>query len=154
MAPGLPEDGSPSFHSQELAGSALTPRKPDGFSLVLLRSRFQSVPFMSEIQNRAIQLFHSEPDGVPITTPEFRQQMLEAAFALYHALGGSEVAAKELARQSFKEPKEEVATAVGDVMVALAGVSYLQDMDMMQAAYNRLRLRYRQAAQASSAMAG
>ncbi|HEV7435648.1 MAG TPA: hypothetical protein VGO22_12360 [Pseudorhizobium sp.] len=101
---------------------------------------------MSEIQNRAIQLFHLEADDVPVTTPEFREQMLQASLKLYQALGGTEVAAQELLRKAAGDPKEDVARSVGDVMVSLAGVSYLHDMDMMQAAYNTLRLRLRQLA--------
>jgi hypothetical protein len=95
---------------------------------------------MSEIQNRAIQMFHAQPDGTPITTEEFRQQMLQASLALYRALGGTEAEAKE----SVQRRPGTLDASVGDVMVALAGVSYLQDMDMMQAAYNTLRRRFRQ----------
>jgi hypothetical protein len=99
---------------------------------------------MSEIQNRAIQMFHAQPDGTPITTEEFRQQMLQASLALYRALGGTEAEAHELVKESVQRRPGTLDASVGDVMVALAGVSYLQDMDMMQAAYNTLRRRFRQ----------
>lgn len=106
---------------------------------------------MSEIQNRAIQMFHAQPDGTPITTEEFRERMLRASLALYHALGGTEAMARELIDEIGQRRPETVDASVGDVMVALAGVSYLQDMDMMQAAYNTLRRRFRQMQAASLA---
>ena len=99
---------------------------------------------MSEIQNRAVQIFHAQPDGAPITTEEFRQQMLRASLALYQALGGTEAMARELIDESVQRQPGTVDASVGDLMMALAGVSYLQDMDMMQAAYNTLRQRLRQ----------
>lgn len=93
---------------------------------------------MSEIQNRAIEVFHRQTGSTPVTNEEFRRQLLQGALALYRALGGTEAAAQELLQGSLSKGPKDVATSVGDLVVALAGVSYLQDIDMVQAGYNTL----------------
>lgn len=99
---------------------------------------------MSEIQNRAIQIFRAEAGGTPIDSAAFRQQMLQASLALFKAMGGSEAMVQEQIDQSFHQTPGAVDALVGEILVAMAGVSYLNDMDMMQAAYNTLRQRVRQ----------
>ncbi|MCJ8519500.1 hypothetical protein ABID21_002272 [Pseudorhizobium tarimense] len=103
---------------------------------------------MSEIQNRAVDLMKMDPDAHPMTVEDLRDNFFKASFALYCSLGGSEAKAKALL-QSSGGHEGDVATLVGELMVTTAGVSHLQDMDMMQAAYNTLRRRYQQLSSAA-----
>ena len=100
---------------------------------------------MSEIQNRAVDLLKMDPDAHPMTIEDVREQFLTASLALYRSLGGSDARAKVLLQGSAKQ-QGDVAALVGDLMLKMAAVSHLQDMDMMQAAYNTLRRRYRELA--------
>jgi hypothetical protein len=106
---------------------------------------------MSEIQNRTIKLLKLEQASRDGRKPDFRLQMLEASLALYRDLGGAEEAGHRLLQKTFEREAQDVPTAVGDLMIALAALSHQQDMDMMQATYNVLRARLRQLAPPSCA---
>lgn len=108
---------------------------------------------MSEFQNRAVELFNARPGSGPLSSAEFRFQMLKASLALYRAAGGSESVAQNLFEEGFSGTQEDAARSVGELMMAVAGVSHLHDMDMMQAAYNALDRGFRQLSPVTSAAA-
>lgn len=91
---------------------------------------------MSEIQNRAVRML--QQNGLDMTVASYRVQMLKAALALYRSTGGTEQVARELCAGAFQGRSGAAATGIGDAMIALAAVSHLSDLDMMQAAYNEL----------------
>lgn len=91
---------------------------------------------MSEIQNRAVRML--QQNSLDMTTASCRFQMLKAALELYRSTGGSEQAARDLCTGAFRGASRDVATGIGEVMISLAAVSHLSDLDMMQAAYNEL----------------
>lgn len=93
---------------------------------------------MSELQNRAVELLKLQPGSLPMTDAALRHHLLTVCLSLYRAMGGSEPVAEDLVRESFSTPPADVATSVGDLMMAVAGLSHLQDIDMVQAAYNTL----------------
>lgn len=93
---------------------------------------------MSELQNRAVELLKLQPASLPMTDAALRQHLLSLCLGLYRAMGGSEPDAEDLLRQSFSTPPADVAASVGDLMMAVAGLSHLKDIDMVQAAYNTL----------------
>jgi hypothetical protein len=93
---------------------------------------------MSELQNRAVELLKLQAGSPPMTDAALRHHLLTLCLGLYRAMGGSEAHALHLLQHSFSVPPADVATSVGDLMMAVAGLSHLQDIDMVQAAYNTL----------------
>jgi hypothetical protein len=91
---------------------------------------------MSEVQNRAVRMLQQETLNMSISY--YRFQMLKVAVELYRAAGGSERLARDLCSEVFQETPKDVAAGVGELMIVLAGISHLSDLDMMQAAYNEL----------------
>ncbi|MCB5201185.1 hypothetical protein LH464_01680 [Neorhizobium sp. T786] len=91
---------------------------------------------MSELQNRAVRMLQQE--SLNMTVSDHRFQMLKVALALYRSSGGSERMARDLCAEAFKEPRKDIAAGIGEIMIVLAGISHLNDLDMMQAAYNEL----------------
>ncbi|MBU1316515.1 MULTISPECIES: hypothetical protein [Pseudorhizobium] len=107
---------------------------------------------MSELQNRAVELLNQQSGSPPMTDAALRHHLLTVSLGLYRAMGGSEPHARDLLQQSFAMPPADVPTSVGDLMMAVAGLSHLQDIDMVQAAYNTLDRGYlHQPATASAA---
>lgn len=98
---------------------------------------------MSEIQNRAVQLLQLQHPSLNNKAADFRFQMLKASLLLYRSIGGSPSVGHELVREAFETDPGEVADCVGELMKAIAAVSHLQDLDMMQAAYNTLDVSFR-----------
>lgn len=94
---------------------------------------------MSEIQNKAVALL-VQNEGDLFSRPPYSRGMLflERALELYFALGGDETTAANLVQQGGSIPSTRVEAAVANVMIEVAAVSYLNDIDMIQAAYNRL----------------
>ncbi|MBL0373868.1 hypothetical protein JJB09_17735 [Rhizobium sp. KVB221] len=94
---------------------------------------------MSEFQNRAVELLVAGPGAaVAMDTVERRTRFLENALELYRAMGGTLDEAGGLAKAIYSRPATDVVAEIGDVMIALAGISQINDVDMMQAAYNTL----------------
>ncbi len=77
-------------------------------------------------------------DALDMTIANYRFQMLKAALDLYRSAGGTEQSVRDLCSKAFHAESREVADATADLMLALAAVSHLSDIDMMQAAYNEL----------------
>ena len=94
---------------------------------------------MSELQNKEVELV-SMVDG------EFASQasshrsaiFLDKALDLYFALGGDEATALAMASEKHAASRLRVDSAVANVMIELAVASHLNDLDMVQATYNRL----------------
>ncbi len=94
---------------------------------------------MSEIQNKAVLLLQQTEGELEGQSATNRSALfLKQALKLYFALGGDEAAAHVLVKMGNSAERMRVESAVADVMVELAAASYLNDIDMMQAAYNRL----------------
>ncbi len=94
---------------------------------------------MSEIQNKSVALVTQIEGALADASPSDRaQSFLERSLDLYFALGGSPDAAAELVTQARSGAPLRVESAVANVVIELAAASHLSDIDMIQAAYNRL----------------
>lgn len=94
---------------------------------------------MSEIQNKAVLLLQQTEGDLAGQAPAARSAFfLKQALQLYFALGGDEATAIALAKVGKPSRHLRVESSVADVMIELAAACYLNDIDMMQAAYNRL----------------
>ncbi|WP_104665209.1 hypothetical protein [Ensifer adhaerens] len=94
---------------------------------------------MSEIQNKSVALVTQIEGALADASPSDRaQSFLERSLDLYFALGGSPDAAVKLVTQARSGAPLRVESAVANVVIELAAASHLSDIDMIQAAYNRL----------------
>lgn len=94
---------------------------------------------MSEIQNKAVALLTQNEGDLFSQPPHARGALfLRRALELYFALGGDETTATDLIEEGLQTPRLRVEAAVANVMMEVAAVSHLNDIDMIQAAYNRL----------------
>lgn len=94
---------------------------------------------MSEIQNKSVALVTQIEGALAHLSPADRaQSFLEKSLDLYFALGGSSDAAVEILTQTRAGSRLRVESAVANVVIELAAASHLSDIDMIQAAYNRL----------------
>ncbi|MFM2277900.1 MAG: hypothetical protein RLZZ444_131 [Pseudomonadota bacterium] len=100
---------------------------------------------MSEYQNKAVQLLearHGFEDSNDLENS--RERFLHSALELFRALGGTQNAAAAQFQKAFSTPAGATADTIGDVMAAVAAISNIQDLDMMQAAYNVLDAGWRE----------
>ncbi|MBN8952469.1 MAG: hypothetical protein J0H90_18035 [Rhizobium tropici] len=67
-----------------------------------------------------------------------REAFLYRALALYFAAGGIEDAIQPMIERVYSKNKPRVDIAVGDVLYKLAGIGHAADIDIIQAAYNKL----------------
>ncbi len=94
---------------------------------------------MSEYQNRAVELMRIRVGDKAIADMEDRRGgFLQKAIALYRALGGAVEEVDAAAEKAFSEGEVKIDVAVGDVMYKLAGIGHACDIDIIQAAYNKL----------------
>ncbi|HEV7310285.1 hypothetical protein [Ensifer sp.] len=94
---------------------------------------------MSEIQNKSVALVTQIEGALAHLSPSDRAlSFLEKSLDLYFALGGSPDAAVELVTQTRGGARPRVEASVANVVIELAAASHLSDIDMIQAAYNRL----------------
>lgn len=94
---------------------------------------------MSELQNKAVALIAQNESILATQSAADRSaRFLESALSLYFALGGDEETARATLLTSMIADLPKVDAAVADVVLELAVVSHLSDIDMVQAAYNRL----------------
>jgi hypothetical protein len=94
---------------------------------------------MSELQNKAVALAaQNEGDLARQISSERGTSFLRSALDLYFSLGGDETLAQALAGAPRPAKPLRVDAAVANVMVELAVASHLNDIDMVQATYNRL----------------
>jgi hypothetical protein len=94
---------------------------------------------MSEIQNKAVALAVQNEGDLASQSPSHRSTLfLEKALDLYFALGGDEGGALTLASEKRHAAPLRVDSAVANVMIEVAVASHLNDIDMVQATYNRL----------------
>ncbi|TXI05505.1 MAG: hypothetical protein E6Q76_11060 [Rhizobium sp.] len=75
-----------------------------------------------------------------------RNDFLRRSLELFYAMGGEETLIPATAQEIYSADQPRVDKAVGDVMYKLAGIGHLYDLDMMQAAYNKLEDATRQMA--------
>lgn len=93
---------------------------------------------MSQIQNKAVALLKRTEIDFHLQTPENRRvPFLEHALELYFAIGGDRDIAVSLLDVARFKPTLNIDAAVANVMIELAAVSDISDIDMMQATYNR-----------------
>lgn len=94
---------------------------------------------MSEIQNKAVALAAQNEGDLASQSPSHRSALfLEKALDLYFALGGDERIAVGLVSEKRLATPSRVDSAVANVMIEVAVASHLNDIDMVQATYNRL----------------
>ena len=103
---------------------------------------------MSEYQNKAVELMQlrSGEDSI-LDIKDRRNDFLRRAIELFYAMEGDAAEISAAAQKVYSTGHQlRVDRAVGDVMYKLAGVAHLYDIDMMQAAYNKLEEAHRQIA--------
>ena len=94
---------------------------------------------MSEIQNKAVALAAQSEGDLALQAASHRSRLfLERALDLYFALGGDKATALALASAERPAARLRVDSAVANVMIEVAVASHLNDIDMVQATYNRL----------------
>ena len=92
---------------------------------------------MSELQNKAVALAE-QSEGELRSSFARGTPFLQSALDLYFALGGDPERAEALAAAPRSSKPLRIDAAVANVMVELAVASHLNDIDMVQATYNRL----------------
>ncbi|MFK0165051.1 hypothetical protein [Rhizobium sp. NPDC090279] len=94
---------------------------------------------MSEYQNKAVKLLASSVgDESLLDLNDRRDAFLYRALELYFAAGGIEDAIQPIIEKVYSKNKPRVDIAVGDVLYKLAGIGHAADIDIIQAAYNKL----------------
>lgn len=94
---------------------------------------------MSAIQNKAVALVkQNEIDFDLQLLPERRLPFLRQVLELYFTMGGDPALVANLVNEVRFSPRVKMDDAVAGVMIELAAVSHLCDIDMVQATYNRL----------------
>lgn len=69
---------------------------------------------------------------------ERREAFLRKALLLYLGMGGTAEAVQAAAKDAASTPAPTIDVAVGDVMYKLAAIGHVSDIDIIQAAYNKL----------------
>ena len=94
---------------------------------------------MSELQNKAVTLASQGEDDLSSQASSDRCiPFLKSALDLHFALGGNVEALDALLQAHRSRRQLRVDAAVANVVIELAVASHLNDIDMVQAAYNRL----------------
>ncbi|QXC49147.1 hypothetical protein KHC17_03425 [Agrobacterium salinitolerans] len=94
---------------------------------------------MSEYQNRAVELMRNRVgESILNNKIERREAFLRKALTLYLGMGGTAESVQAAARDAATTPAPTIDVAVGDVMYKLAAVGHVSDLDIIQAAYNKL----------------
>lgn len=94
---------------------------------------------MSELQNKAVALVVQSEGDIGSQTSSHRSAiLLDKALDLYFALGGDAESALALVVEKYTASRLRIDSAIANVMIELAVVSRLNDLDMVQATYNRL----------------
>jgi hypothetical protein len=94
---------------------------------------------MSELQNKAVRLLASRVgDESVLALDDRRDAFLYRALGLYYAAGGTPDAILPVIDKVYSKPKQRVDVAVADVLYKLAGIGHACDIDIIQAAYNKL----------------
>jgi hypothetical protein len=94
---------------------------------------------MSEYQNRAVELMRNRIGESRLSNKiERREAFLRKALSLYLTMGGTTEGIQEAAKDAASTPPPTVDIAVGDVMYKLAAIGHVADIDIIQAAYNKL----------------
>jgi len=94
---------------------------------------------MSEYQNKAITLLNAEVGEHSVMDKDKRRNhFIQEALELFRTMGGSAETARALTTAAYSKPASEVVVEIGDVMISLAGVGFVHDVDIVQAAYNRM----------------
>lgn len=93
---------------------------------------------MSELQNKVVALIQLQRGKHALSNmDERRDDFIRHAFAIYYGMGGN---AKELlaAAGAKAETNPSMGEAIGDALYELAAVGHIWDIDIIQAAYNRI----------------
>ena len=94
---------------------------------------------MSEFQNRALELLYARYGEQSVMDKDKRRShFLQEALELFRAMGGPVETIRAKTLEVYAKPAGEVVVEIGDVMNTLAGVGLANDVDIVQAAYNRL----------------
>ncbi len=110
---------------------------------------------MSEFQNKAVRLMIASTGEASVgDLDERRKNVLTTAMELYLALGGTFEQLEACVEQGASLEPRRVDVAVGEMMLELAAVSHIHDIDIMQAAHNTLDIGLQQATAPTGHKAG
>jgi hypothetical protein len=94
---------------------------------------------MGEYQNKAVELMRNRAgDKMLNNMIERREAFLRKALTLYQAMGGSVDDMQAAVKGAASTSAPTIDVAVGDVMYKLAAIGHVADIDIIQAAYNKL----------------
>ena len=94
---------------------------------------------MSEFQNRAVRLMvASIGDASTSDISVRRTNVLTTALELYVALGGSHEQLETAIAKKESDAPRRIDLVIGDLMMEMATISHIHDIDVMQAAHNAL----------------
>ncbi|MEI3854688.1 MULTISPECIES: hypothetical protein [unclassified Ensifer] len=94
---------------------------------------------MSEFQNRAVRLMvASVGDASTSDISVRRTNVLTTALELYVALGGSHEQLETAIAKKESDAPRRIDLVIGDLMMEMATISHIHDIDVMQAAHNAL----------------
>ncbi|WP_065373066.1 hypothetical protein [Ensifer adhaerens] len=94
---------------------------------------------MSEFQNRAVRLMvASVGDASTSDISVRRTNVLTTALELYVALGGSHEQLETAIAKKESDAPSRIDLVIGDLMMEMATISHIHDIDVMQAAHNAL----------------
>ena len=94
---------------------------------------------MSEFQNRAVRLMvASIGDASTSDISVRRTNVLTTALELYVALGGSHEQLETAIAKKESDAPRRIDLVIGDLMMEMATISHIHDIDVMQAAHNVL----------------
>ncbi len=94
---------------------------------------------MGEYQNKAVTLMTACLGEQSATDPKERAEaLLTASISLFYALGFSVEDLARTAKAASAKPPGSVDAAIGDLMKEVAAIGTINDLDIMQAAYNTL----------------
>ncbi len=100
---------------------------------------------MSEFQNRAVRLMvASVGDASPSDISVRRTNVLTTALELYVALGGSHEQLETAIAKKESDAPRRIDLVIGDLMMEMATISHIHDIDVMQAAHNALDSGFRE----------
>lgn len=94
---------------------------------------------MSEIQNRTISMLALKSGGnLDRSTKSRREALLAHSLDLFFAMGGDHASIKTVLAKRPTVGSLSIGDGVANTMIELAAISYIHDIDMIQATYNRL----------------
>ncbi|MFJ6324756.1 MULTISPECIES: hypothetical protein [unclassified Rhizobium] len=94
---------------------------------------------MSEYQNNAVKLMDLKAGRESLlNAKDRREEFIRRSLELYYAMGGEWESIQPIAEKVYSDQPTRIDIAVGNVMYKLAAIGHVSDIDIIQAAYNKL----------------